>query len=353
MQLLFPPYGAKMVTLPNRIFSFMIKTDKTIPIGVIGVGHLGQHHAKHFSKLRHGFLVGVYDLDLARAETIANTYKTRAFTSLQELLRECEAVSIVTPTNQHGQVAEECIRAGKHVFIEKPITKTVAEADRLLKLAEENGVLIQVGHIERLNPALLVLKQYSINPKYIEVQRLAPYTSRGTDVPVVLDLMIHDIDIMLALVKSPVKHIHASGVSIMTNSIDMANARLRFENGTVASITSSRVAKDKVRKLKIFQKDMYITIDFLLGLTEVYRVVDADDEDPRALMSAPLDAHGKLRQIFYEKPAIKKTDALKMELMNFVESIRGKASPIVNGQAGRDALEIAIKIHDLILEDFH
>lgn len=331
----------------------MSESDKNIRVGVVGVGHLGQHHAKHFSNLKDASLKGVYDLDLDRAQTIANTYHTKAYLSLEELLRECQAVCVVTPTYKHAEVAEECIRAGKHVFIEKPITKTVAEADVLLKLAEEKGVLVQVGHIERLNPALLPLKQYSLNPKYIEVQRLAPYTSRGTDVPVVLDLMIHDIDIMLALVNSPVKHIHASGVSIMTNSIDIANARLRFENGAVASITSSRVAKDKVRKIKIFQKDMYITIDFLLGLTEVYRVMDADVEDPTALMSAPLEANGKLRQIFYEKPVIKKTDALKMELTNFVQSIRGEASPIVDGRAGRDALEIAIKIHDLILEDFH
>jgi predicted dehydrogenase len=177
--------------------------------------------------------------------------------------------------------------------------------------------------------------------------------SRGTDVPVVLDLMIHDIDLVLAFVKSPVKHIHASGVSIMTDSVDMANARIRFENGTVASITSSRVAKDRVRKIKVFQQDLYITIDFLIGLTEVYRVMDANESDPAAIMSAPIESDGKHRQIFYEKPTIKKHDALKMELQNFIESVKGKATPIVSGRDGRNALDVAIQIHDKILEDLH
>ncbi|MEE8436962.1 MAG: Gfo/Idh/MocA family oxidoreductase [Candidatus Neomarinimicrobiota bacterium] len=324
-----------------------------IPIGVIGVGHLGRHHVKHYSLLQNASLIGIYDQDQERAALVSKQYGTPFFSSLNDLLAACEAVSIVTPTPSHGEVAEICISAGKHVFIEKPITKSVQEADSLINLANKKGVLIQVGHIERLNPALLTLERYALNPKFIEVQRLAPYTSRGTDVPVVLDLMIHDIDILMSLVKSPVKHIHASGVSIMTNSVDIANARLRFENGTVASITSSRIAKDKVRKIKIFQKDMYVTIDFLLGLTEVYRVMDAHTEDSKALFSAPLEANGKLRQIQYEKPPVKKTDALKMELENFLESINGTASPIVDGKAGRDALDLALKIHDLILEDLH
>ena len=177
--------------------------------------------------------------------------------------------------------------------------------------------------------------------------------SRGTDIPVVLDLMIHDIDLVLAIVRSPVKQIHASGVSIMTESVDIANARIRFENGTVASITSSRVAKDRVRKMKVFQQDLYITIDFLIGLTEVYRAMDASKTDPNAIMSAPLKSKGKQRQIFYEKPTLKKQDALKMELENFVASVQGKEKPIVDGKAGREALDIAMQIHDTILEDLH
>jgi predicted dehydrogenase len=322
-------------------------------IGVIGVGHLGQHHVKHLSNKNTISFSGVYDVDIQRAKEIAVKYNCNSYETLDELLNGCDAVSIVTPTITHASVAEKCIKAGKHVFIEKPITKTVSEADRLLQLANEHNVLIQVGHIERLNPALIPLKNFELNPNYIEVQRLAPYTVRGTDVPVVLDLMIHDIDIILSLVNSPVKNIHASGVSILSDSVDIANARLRFENGTVASITSSRIARDKVRKIKVFQKDMYITIDFLLGLTEIYRVLDSDQEDPDALETASLEAYGNHKKIVYEKPDINQFDALEMELTNFIQSINGKEKPIVNGQAGRDALDVAIKIHDMILEDIH
>ena len=322
-------------------------------IGVIGVGHLGQHHVKHLSNNNVISFSGIFDVDTDRANKIAVEYNCNAHDSLNDLLNNCDAVSIVTPTLTHAKIAEQCIMAGKHVFIEKPITKTVAEADRLLNLAAENNVLIQVGHIERLNPALIPLKNFELNPKYIEVQRLAPYTVRGTDVPVVLDLMIHDIDIILSLVNSPVKNIRASGVSILSDSVDIANARLRFENGTVASITSSRIARDKVRKIKIFQKDMYVTIDFLLGLTEIYRVLEADQDDPDALETASLEAYGNHKKIVYEKPDINQFDALEMELTNFIQSINGNDKPIVNGQAGRNALDVAVKIHDMILDDIH
>ncbi|NOZ03798.1 MAG: Gfo/Idh/MocA family oxidoreductase [FCB group bacterium] len=328
----------------------MSRTQRT-KVGVIGVGHLGQHHAKHFSQLPHAELIGVYDIDQSRAQIVAERYGTTAYPDLDLLLRDCEAVSVVTPTRQHAVVAKQCIEAGKHVFIEKPITKTVAEADLLLTLAEQHKVLIQVGHIERLNPALLALKDLSLNPKFIEIQRLAPYNVRGTDVPVVLDLMIHDIDILLALVNSPVKNMHASGVSIMTDSVDIANVRIRFQNGTVANLTSSRVAKDKVRKIKIFQKDLYITIDFLLGLTEVYRVLEAHEKDPQAIMTAPFVRNGTHKSITYEKPPVKKIDALRMELANFIASVQGRETPIVDGKAGREALDVAIRIHDMIIED--
>lgn len=330
-----------------------MKQNATVKVGVIGVGHLGQHHVKHFSKLNNGHLVGLYDTDQERASVIASRYGTQVFNSLDVLFEHCEAVSIVTPTPSHAFVAEKCIEAGKHLFIEKPITKTVAEADHILGLAEKRGLIIQVGHIERLNPALLALKEIEISPKYIDVQRLAPYNTRGTDVPVVLDLMIHDIDILLALVDSPVKNIRASGVSIMTDSIDIANARIRFENGTVASITSSRVAKDKVRKIKVFQRDLYVTIDFLLGLTEVYRIVDSFEPGNSVIMSAPVKSRGETREIIYEKPKVKKVDAMHLELKNFLSSVRGLERPIVDGRAGRNALDVAVKIHDMILEDLH
>ena len=330
-----------------------MKTSKQIKVGVIGVGHLGQHHVKHFASLPGVDLQGIYDLDTTRANKIAKQHKTISYSSVDELLSTCDALSIVTPTTQHSAVAEHCIKHGKHVFIEKPITKTVAEADHLLSLTNKNGTIIQVGHIERLNPALLALKNFELKPKYIEVQRLAPYTVRGTEVPVVLDLMIHDIDIILSLVNSSVKNIRASGVSIMTNSVDIANARIRFENGTVANLTSSRIAQTKVRKLKFFQRDMYVAIDFLLGLTEVYRAIDSDIKVSNALVTAPLDNDGRHRAVVYEKPPIEKIDALRLELTNFIESIQGKSKPIVDGKAGRDALEVAANIQKMIIEDVH
>ncbi len=322
-----------------------------IDIGVIGVGHLGQFHVKHLSKLPTACLKGVFDVDSARAESIAAEYNTKAFGSLDDLLSEVSAVSIVTPTIDHATVAEHCIKNGKHTFIEKPITKTIAEADRLIELSRQYGVNLQVGHIERMNPALLPLENFDLQPKFIEVQRLAPFTARGTDVPVVLDLMIHDIDIILSLVDSPVKNIRASGVSIMTKSVDIANARIRFQNGTVASITASRIAKDKVRKIKVFQQDMYVTIDMFLGLTEVYRILDMQEKDPEAILTVPLDQDGIHRQIVYEKPAIEKSDALQMELTNFLAVIAGDAKPIVDGPAAREALAVATKIHQMIIED--
>ena len=322
-----------------------------IKIGVIGVGHLGKHHVNHLSNISDVDFRGVYDINPEKSERISKEYKTKSFISRSALIEKVDAVSIVTPTKEHNTTAKECIAKGKHVFIEKPITQTVEEADLLIKLAKEKNVIIQVGHIERLNPALMPLEQHDINPKFVEVQRLAPYMVRGSDVPVVLDLMIHDIDIVLSLIPSPIKHIESTGVSIMTNSVDIANARISFENGAIASLTSSRVAKDRVRKLKIFQQDLYITVDFLIGLTEIYKAMDANQSDPDAIMTAPLESNGQNRQIFYEKPTIPKIDALKMELENFIKSIKGEEKPIVDGVSGRNALKIAIEIQNKILED--
>ena len=325
---------------------------KQVNIGVIGVGHLGVHHASHLAKIKNANLVGVFDTNLERAEEISKKINTAIFQSVDNLLENVEAVSIVTPTSTHRDVAEKCIKKGKHVFIEKPITSSVKDAEHLIELSKKHNVIIQVGHIERFNPALLALSNLEIDPKYIEVHRMAPFMSRGTDVPVVLDLMIHDIDLILSFISSPVKEIYANGVSIMTNSVDIANARIKFENGSIANITSSRVAKDRVRKIKIFQQDLYVTIDFLAGISEVYKAMGASQSDPDAIMSAPLvEKDGKHRQIFYEQPKVKKTDALKAELKNYLNAVLGKEKPMVDGFAGKQALDVAIKIHDKILED--
>lgn len=325
---------------------------KQVNIGVIGVGHLGVHHASHLTKIKNANFVGLFDSDTQRAEEISKKLNTKSFDSIDSLLENVEALSIVTPTPTHRSVAEKCIKRGKHVFIEKPITSSVDDAEYLIELAKKHSTIIQVGHIERFNPALLALSNLEIEPKYIEVHRMAPFTSRGTDVPVVLDLMIHDIDLILSFISSPVEEIYANGVSIMTNSVDIANARIKFENGSIANITSSRVAKDRVRKIKMFQQDLYVTIDFLAGISEVYKAMGATQNDSEAIMSAPLvGADGKHRQIFYEKPTVKKTDALKAELKNYINAVLGKEKPMVDGFAGKQALDVAIKIHDKILED--
>ena len=324
-----------------------------VKVGVIGVGHLGQHHAKHYKNLSNCDMVGIFDVDDTQSAIISRKYNIPSYHTLESLIKKIDAVSIVTPTKHHSAVAKLCIEREKHVFIEKPITQTLDQADELLKIAKQKNVLIQVGHIERLNPALTALKPYSINPKFIELQRLAPYTSRGTDVPVVLDKMIHDIDILLSLVHSPVKAIQAKGLSILTNSVDVAHARIRFENGTVASIMSSRIAKNDVRKIKLFQRELYATIDLFAQTTEVYRVlVDEKQGSPSALIE-PFDYDDKSLYISYEKPTLEKKDLLKVELKNFISSIKGTETSIVSGVEGRDALQVALKIQNKIIQDLH
>ena len=325
--------------------------DNQVRIGVIGVGHLGQHHVKHYKTLDNVELIGVFDIDQERSSEISKKFDVKVFDNLNSILENVDALSIVTNTEHHYKIAEKCIKNKKHVFIEKPIAAMIGEADKLLSMAEQNKVLIQVGHIERLNPALLALNKYEIKPKFIEIQRLAPYTSRGTDVPVVLDKMIHDIDILLSLVKVPIKKIQATGLSILTDSIDIAHARMRFEDGTVASVMSSRIARDEVRKIKIFQKDLYATLDLLIGSTEIYEVVN--DKTSKYKMTIPFDYNGNTKLIGYHKPDLSKGDPLRMELENFILSIQGKQQPIVSGKDGRDALEVAIKIQEMIILDKH
>lgn len=326
-------------------------TDKSVRVGVVGTGHLGSHHVKHFANINEATLIGVFDNDQTRSKEIAKKNNTKSFSTLKALIEKTDAISIVTPTESHAIIALKCINSGKHVFVEKPMTKTISEADDLIISATKNNVILQIGHIERLNPALIALKPYPIEPRYIEIQRLAPYQSRGTDIPVVLDLMIHDIDIILSIVKSKVKSIKATGLSILTNSIDIANARIQFENGAVASMTSSRIAKNKIRKVKIFQNKLYSTIDLLLGLTEIYQIKSYTKEKLNSSTNFLFEIDNEKKIISYKKPLIKKEDALKLELINFINSVKGKGKPIVNGFEGREALKVAIQIQDTIMED--
>ena len=326
-------------------------TDKSVRVGVVGTGHLGSHHVKHFANINEAALVGIFDINKNRSKEVAKKNNTKSFPSLKALIEKTDAISVVTPTESHAKIALQCINSGKHVFVEKPMTNTISEADALVASATKNNVVLQIGHIERLNPALVALKPYNLRPKYIEIQRLAPYQTRGTDIPVVLDLMIHDIDIILSIVKSKVQSIKATGLSILTKSIDIANARIEFENGAVASMTSSRIAQSKIRKVKIFQNKLYSTIDLLLGLTEIYQVNRYTKDKLKSSTNFLFEADNRKKIISYIKPTIKKEDALKLELINFIKSAKGADEPIVNGLEGREALKVAIQIQDTIMKD--
>ena len=315
-------------------------------IGVIGVGHLGENHVKHLKTIKKSKLIGIFDSNSKRASIISNRYGVDNFNSQSELIEKCDGISIVTPTKSHYKIAKTILKYGKHVFIEKPITTNVRDANELINLANERRLILQVGHIERINPALLALSDYKLDPKYIEIQRLAPYSVRGTDVPVVLDKMIHDLDILLSLVKTPLKDIHADGLSILTESIDMAHARISFQNNTIANITSSRIAKEDIRKVKLFQKNLYCTLDLLKGSAEIYEI----DSNSNSNIKVPFEYKGKQKTITYTKPIIKDFDPLRQELKNFINSIAGKEKPIVDGINARNALALAIKINKLILK---
>lgn len=322
---------------------------KKLPVGVIGVGHLGSLHAKMYAQIESAELVGVVDADYSRAETVAKEYGTTAFKWVDELLGNVKAVSVVTPTISHADITRRAIEKSIHVLVEKPITRTIEEAESLVKLAKQQGVKIQVGHIERFNPALLALDKYHIRPMFVESHRLAQFNPRGTDVAVVLDLMIHDIDIIMSFVQSPVKSIEANGIAVVSDNVDIANARIQFENGCVANVTASRISQKKMRKMRMFQRDAYISVDFSEGLAEVFRLVDENDESAKAtMMLGAIEAGTKKRNIVYEQPEIKEVNALKYELEMFIDAVQNDKEPMVTGEEGMQALKIANDIMEKI-----
>lgn len=317
-----------------------------LKIGVLGTGHLGKIHLKCL-QLTEGVydLVGFYDADTENAKKVAADFNLRAFTSLEELLEAVDVVDIVTPTISHFSLAQRAIRAGKHVFIEKPLTHTVEEAQELLKLKNKFGVKVQVGHVERFNPALLSIADMSLNPMFIEAHRLATFNPRGTDVSVVLDLMIHDLDIVLSLVRSPVKNVHASGVSIVSATPDISNARIEFENGCVANLTASRLSLKQMRKVRFFQSDAYISLDFLEKQAQIVRLHDEKDLDANkraAMMELPTAKGNKYLDI--SMPEIEPINAIKAELETFAASIQEDTDPKVPIEDGYQALELAYRI---------
>ncbi len=316
-----------------------------LKIGVIGAGHLGSLHAKMFSQIETADLVGVYDIDREKAERVASDCNTKLFSTLADVFAAVDAVSIATTTKTHFDIAKQSIERGLHTFIEKPITETIEQARQLVDRAQEKGVKIQVGHIERFNPAILALEQFEIKPLFIESHRLAQFNPRGSDVAVVLDLMIHDIDLILSLVKSPVVRIDANGVAVVSDSEDIANARLQFENGCVANVTASRISQNKMRKMRLFQQDAYIAIDFSQGLAEVFRLVDEGDTTAKSTMQlGKIDQGQRKRVIVYEQPEVKEVNALKHELELFIKAVQNNTEPAVSGKEGLQALEVAQEI---------
>lgn len=315
----------------------------------MGVGHLGSLHAKMLADIPGVSLAGVFDTNMEKASLVAREYNTSAFPSLEALLQEVEAVTIATTTSTHFVTAEKALESGVHVFIEKPITETVAQADALCTKAAQRDLIIQVGHIERFNPAILALEKYDIHPMFVESHRLAQFNPRGTDVAVVLDLMIHDIDIILSFVKSPVTRVEANGIAVVSDSLDIANARLQFENGCVANVTASRISQRKMRKMRLFQRNGYISIDFSEGIAEVFRLLEGDDPDVQGTMMLGEIGSGKhKRKIVYEQPEVKEVNSLRHELQLFARSIREGGRPIVSGEDGKQALEVARTIMDRI-----
>jgi predicted dehydrogenase len=315
--------------------------------GVLGAGHLGKIHLKLINQSDKYELVGFFDPSKENAEKVEKEFGYKSFDSIQELIDAVDVVDIVTPTLSHFDCAKEAIEKGKHVFIEKPITKTVEEAEILIELLKKHNVKGQVGHVERFNPAFTAVKDAIHNPMFIETHRLAEFNPRGTDVPVVLDLMIHDIDIILSVVKSKVKSVNASGVSILSDTPDIANARIEFENGCVANLTASRISLKNMRKTRFFQRDAYIAVDFFEKATEVVRMKDAP-ENPGDFDMILQNAEGLKKQIYFENPKIAANNAILDELETFADAINNNTTPIVTLEQGTEALRVA----QMIINDF-
>ena len=312
-------------------------------IGVLGAGYLGKIHIELILKIPEFDLVGFYDPDTTTSYEITQKYGIKAFNSPNELLLEVDAIDIVTPTISHFDCAVEALKNDKHLFIEKPITYTPDEARQLIKLNNEAGVVIQVGHVERFNPGFIAAKPFITNPMFIEAHRLGQFNPRGTDVPVVLDLMIHDIDIVLNIVNSGVRKISANGVAVIGDTPDIANARLEFNNGCVANLTASRISVNKMRKHRIFQQDAYIIIDFLKKDAEIFRLLNnTPDKSPLFSFNNGLEN----KSVIIDKPEIIYTNAIEEELRSFHKSIYEKLPSVVSIDEGFDALNIAQQILD-------
>ena len=321
-----------------------------LKIAVFGTGHLGKFHLNNWKEIDGAEVIGFYDPNDDNALAVAEQYQIKRYESAEALMDECDAVDIVAPTVYHFELCEMAIRKGKHVFVEKPLTNTMDEARALVKLAKESNLKFQVGHVERFNPAFLALKGQSLKPMFIEVHRIAEFNPRGTDVSVVLDLMIHDIDIILHLVKSNVSYIAANGVAVMSETPDIANVRIEFDNGCVANLTSSRISMKKMRKIRLFQKDAYIGIDFLEKKTEIIRMDQTDDNND---FSFDIETSNGTKKIGILNPVVEPVNAIKMELEAFKDAIINNTETPVTIIDGFSALDVAHQILEKINNQQH
>ena len=321
----------------------LIKIIDMIKAGVLGAGHLGKIHLRLLQASERFELIGFFDANKKNTQSLAKEKGYTAFESEADLIKACDMVDIVTPTIYHHQNAINAINQGKHIFIEKPIANSVAEANEISFLARKRGVLGQVGHVERYNPAFKAIKNAVTQPKFIESHRLAEFNPRGTDVPVVLDLMIHDIDVLLSVVDAKVKTVSASGVAVISNTPDITNARIEFENGCVANLTASRISLKKMRKTRFFQKNSYIAVDFLEKKVEVIKMKSAP-EKPEDFALILENAQGEKKQIYFENPQIEESNAILEELEDFASAIQNKNPVAVSLENGTLALELAYQI---------
>jgi len=316
-----------------------------LKVGIFGVGHLGKFHISNWKEIEGVKIIGFFDPNNDNANDVINTHGLKRFSDEEKLIEACDIIDVITPTDLHYEVCMMAIRKGKHVFVEKPLAHTLQEGKDLVNMVREAGVKMQVGHVERFNPAYLALKELNLNPMFIEVHRLAQFNPRGTEVSVILDLMIHDIDIILSLVKSDVKSISASGVAVMTDTPDIANVRIEFNNGCVANLTSSRISMKKMRKVRLFQKDAYIGIDLLEKKTEIIKLKQPEDKD---VFSFDIDTPNGKKTIAIANPSIEPLNAIKLELESFVDAIVNNKPTVVSEIDGYLAMEVAHKILDKI-----
>ncbi len=316
-----------------------------LKVGVFGVGHLGKFHLNNWKEMEGIKLVGFFDPNNENAKVVTEQYGLKRFMDEDKLMDACDIIDVIAPTNHHFQICMQAIRKGKHVFVEKPLAHTIQEGRDIVSMVREANIKMQVGHVERFNPAYLAIKDMPLNPMFIEVHRLAQFNPRGTEVSVILDLMIHDIDIILSLVKSDVKNISASGVAVMTETPDIANVRIEFNNGCVANLTSSRISMKKMRKMRLFQKNAYLGIDFLEKKTEIIKLKQPDDTN---VFSFDIETQNGKKTIAIATPVIQPTNAIKMELEAFIDSIINNKPTIVSEIDGFLAMEVAHQILDKI-----